>query len=64
MNTRELIANEVAQLPEELQREVFDFARFLRLKSEGASFDGLRMSESVLAREWDSPEEDMAWGTL
>lgn len=32
MSTRELIEQEVAKLPEALQREVYDFARFLRLK--------------------------------
>ncbi len=32
MNTREVIEEELAKLPEALQREVFDFARFLRIK--------------------------------
>jgi hypothetical protein len=35
MSTQELISKEVEGLPEPLQREVYDFARFLRLKSEG-----------------------------
>lgn len=35
MSTQELIEKEVASLPENLQREVYDFARFLRLKSNG-----------------------------
>ena len=33
MSTQELIIKEVESLPEPLQREVYDFARFLRLKS-------------------------------
>jgi hypothetical protein len=33
MSTQELINKEVENLPEPLQREVYDFARFLRLKS-------------------------------
>ncbi len=32
MSTRELIEREVAAMPEPLQREVYDFARFLRQK--------------------------------
>ena len=35
MSTQELISKEVENLPEPLQREVYDFARFLRLKSKG-----------------------------
>jgi hypothetical protein len=35
MTTQELINKEIERLPEQLQCEVYDFARFLRLKSEG-----------------------------
>ena len=35
MSTQELISKEVENLPEPLQREVYDFARFLRLKTNG-----------------------------
>jgi hypothetical protein len=35
MSTRELIIKEVENLPEPLQQEVYDFARFLHLKSSG-----------------------------
>ncbi len=64
MSTRELIERELDVLPESLQREVYDFARFLRLKSDGESFDGLMASEAILARDWDTPEEDSAWANL
>jgi len=64
MSTRELIDKEVADLPEDMQREVYDFARFLRLKAEEGSFDGLLLSESALARDWNSAEEDAAWANL
>jgi hypothetical protein len=64
MSTRELIEKEVAKLPEALQREVYDFARFLRLKDSDQNFNGLLLSESVLARDWDAPEEDAAWASL
>jgi hypothetical protein len=64
MSTRELIEKEVIALPESLQREVYDFARYLRLKSEGESFNGLLLSESALAKDWNTPEEDAAWASL
>lgn len=64
MTTRELIEQELNALPESLQREVCDFARFLRLKSEDERFDGLLLSESALAKDWSTPEEDAAWASL
>ena len=64
MSTQELIEKEVTSLPEPLQREVYDFARFLRFKREDESFNGLLLSEAALAREWNTPEEDAAWASL
>ena len=64
MSTRELIIREVEDLPEPLQREVYDFARFLRQKLTDESFNGLLLSESALRKEWDTPEEDSAWASL
>lgn len=63
MTTEELIRKEVEQLPEALQREVYDFARFLREKSD-AEFNGLLLSHSALNKDWDTPEEDAAWANL
>ena len=63
MTTQELIRKEVEKLPEALQREVYDFARFLREKSD-AEFNGLLLSHSTLNKDWDTPEEDAAWASL
>ncbi len=64
MSARDLIENEVTKLPETLQREVYDFARFLRLKRDEESFNGLLLSESALVEDWNMPEEDAAWASL
>ncbi len=64
MSTMQLIEKEIARLPEPQQREVYDFARFLRVKTQDEHFDGLLASETVLARDWDTPEEDAAWASL
>jgi hypothetical protein len=64
MSTMQLIEKEIASLPETQQREVYDFARFLRVKTQEDAFDGLLASETVLARDWDTPEEDAAWASL
>ena len=64
MSTRELIEREVSALSESLQREVYDFARFLRTKKDDHSFNGLLLSESALAKDWNTPEEDAKWANL
>lgn len=64
MSTQELILKEVENLPEPLQQEVYNFARSLREKSVDESFSGLLASESVLRKDWDTPEEDAAWANL
>jgi len=61
---RELIEKEVTSLPEALQREVYDFARSLRHKTTDDSFDGLHLSETALAKDWNTPEEEAAWASL
>ena len=64
MSTKQLIEQEIIALPEPLQREVYDFARFLRAKQEDESFNGLLLSETALAKDWSTPEEDTAWASL
>jgi hypothetical protein len=64
MSTRELIEKELDILPEPLQREVYDFVCFLRSRSNGEEFNGLLASEAVLARDWDTAEEDSVWQNL
>ena len=64
MSTRELIDKEIATLPEDLQRKVYDFAVQLRKNGDCDVFNGAELSGSVLARDWNSPEEDAAWSNL
>jgi hypothetical protein len=64
VSTRELIEKEIATLPENLQRKVYDFALRLKEGRGDESFNGADLSESVLARDWNSPEEDAAWANL
>ncbi len=64
MSTRELIEKELADMPEPLQREVYDFARSLKHKKADDSFNGLMLSETALTKDWNTPEEDAAWASL
>ena len=59
----ELIRNEIANLPEALKCEVYDFARFLREKSD-EGFNELLLSYSALSKDWDTSQEDAAWENL
>ena len=60
MRTRELIEKEIASLPESLQGKLYDFAARLKRNGGDESLNGTEPSESVLARDWNSPEEDAA----
>ena len=63
-STPGLIAKEVAAMPQSLQCEICDFARFFRHRNEDESFNGLLLSETALGREWNTPKEDAAWACL
>ena len=64
MSTRQLIDEEIASLPEELQQKVYEFVMRLKRNARDEAFDGAELSESVLALDWNSPEEDAAWSNL
>ncbi|HKP05415.1 MAG TPA: hypothetical protein VJU77_18850 [Chthoniobacterales bacterium] len=64
MSTRELIEKEISTLPENLQRKVYDFAVRLKKSRGDESLKGAEFSESVLSRNWNSPDEDAAWANL
>ena len=64
MSTRQLIDKEIASLPEELQQKVYEFAMRLKRNTRDEAFDGAELSESVLALDWNSPQEDAAWSSL
>jgi len=52
------------QLPPEELTALTSFLVRLIQNSEGEAFNGAALSESVLGREWNSPEEDAAWANL
>ena len=58
------IDQEIASLPEELQQKVYEFAMRLKRNTRDEAFNGAELSESVLALDWNSPQEDAAWSNL
>lgn len=61
---KELLLHEIDAAPDELLREVLDFIRFLKQRSNLEKFDVTVASEPALGKDWLRPEEDDAWQRL
>jgi hypothetical protein len=64
MTAQELLMHEIPKTPEPILAEVYHYLQFLKSKQVDDAFDGLSASQSVLAKDWDTPEEDAAWASL
>jgi hypothetical protein len=64
MLNEEALVQEIKKLPPRYQQEIADFVGYLKSKSLRKIPETVRLSESSLAKEWDSPEEDNAWTNL
>jgi hypothetical protein len=60
MSTRELIVKEVENLPEDLQQEVYDFARFLHMKTTGDLQREFEAWEAASDEDWLKLEASMS----
>ena len=64
MSKKELLINEIEQVPEPFLDEVLDFVHFLKTKIIKERLDTTIASESALRKDWLKPEEDEAWQNL
>ena len=64
MSKKEILINEIKQIPEPFLDEVLDFVRFLKTKSIKERMNIAIASESSIKKDWLSPEEDEAWQNL
>ena len=64
MSKKELLINEIEQVPEPFLDEVLDFVHFLKTKIIKERLDTTNASESALRKDWLKPEEDEAWQNL
>lgn len=64
MNTKESILTEIEQIPESLLPELLSFVHYLKYKHQQEKLTATLLSESVLAQDWSTPEEDEAWQHL
>lgn len=64
MSKKELLINEIEQVPEPLLDEVLDFVHFLKSKLLKERLDTAIASESSLGKDWLRQEEEQAWQSL
>lgn len=63
MTVRETLSEEIKNIPQNLLDELYDYLLFLKKKESETKYLPLD-SENVLARDWNSPEEEEAWKNL
>lgn len=61
MSPKDLLMNEIEEVPEPRLSEGLDSVRFLKTKVAREKLDIAIMSESSLSKDWLKPEEDEAW---
>ena len=64
MSKKELLINEIEQVPEPFLDEILDFIHFLKSKVLKEGLGTAIASESSLKKDWLRPEEDEAWESL
>ena len=64
MDKKELLINEIKEVPESFLDELLDFIRFLKTKGMKERLNTAIASESSLRKDWLRPEEDKAWQSL
>jgi hypothetical protein len=64
LSKKELLLNEIEQVPDAFLDEVLDFIHFLKAKIVKERLDTAIASESSLKKDWLRPEEDEAWRSL
>jgi hypothetical protein len=64
VSKKEILIQEIEQVPESYFDEVLDFVQFLKSKIVKEKLDTVIASESSLRKDWLLPEEDEAWHSL
>ena len=61
MSKKDIIIDELKQIPEKFLDEILDYIKFLKEKLLKQKMETAIMSESSLKKDWLRPEEDEAW---
>ena len=58
------LVNEIETLPPDYIQEVINFIGYLKYRKSPNIPETMLLSEKLLARDWDTPEEDELWANL
>ncbi len=64
MGPKEILIQEIEEVPDGLVEEVIDFLRFLKCRALQDKLGTTAASGSSLKKDWLLPEEDAAWRDL
>jgi len=64
ISIRETLLQKVSILPSDYYPEVLDFIESLKANRQPAIPETMLLSESVLSKDWNTEEEDIAWASL
>ena len=64
MTNRAVLHQEIDTLPAACLGEVIDFVIWIKQRKLPHIPETMLLSEAVLSKDWDTPEEDEAWANL
>ena len=64
MTDRTVLQHEIETLPATCLGEVIDFVLWIKQRKMQQIPETMLLSEAVLSKDWDTPEEDEAWANL
>ena len=64
MTNRSVLMHEIETLPAACLGEVIDFVAWIKQRKLPNIPETMLLSEAALSKDWDTPEEDEAWGGL
>jgi hypothetical protein len=64
MTGQAVLMKELDGLPPEYLGEVTDFVAWLKHRKLPQKLETMLLSEDILAKDWDTPDEDKAWAGL
>ena len=64
MTNRAVLQQELETLPAACLGEVIDFVAWIKQRKLPRIPETMLLSEAVLSKDWDTPEEDEAWANL
>ena len=64
MTNRAVLMKEIETLPAACVGEVIDFITWIKQRKLSQIPETMLLSEDVLLKDWDTPDEDEAWASL